>query len=137
VLLFQQYISCRDFACLSDPPSGAPADLEINSCPESDPWRNVSKACNLINETECAYDTFCCPGGECVPDTLCTCNDNVFVCSHPQVSCPAKCPDSEPGSGVFCNLTPRLTCEYDFGMCPDGDSEKAARLCSCDYLTQS
>jgi hypothetical protein len=134
---FNGTFSCRDFACLSQPPSGAPSDEQVNSCPLSDPWRNVSMPCNLVNDTECTYDKFCCPGGDCVPDTVCTCNDNLFVCSHPQVPCQAKCPSSEPGSDVFCNLTPRLTCEYDFGMCPDGDLAQPARVCVCDYLRQS
>ena len=129
---FNNTFSCKEFACKTNTPTAAPVGFA--ECPTSDPWRNVSAACALDEGTTCNYGEFCCTAnGDCVPDTLCTCQNNMFVCEQPSLPCPTGCPQNEPVSDV-CELNPRLVCEYDFGKCEGGDTANAARGCVCNFL---
>ena len=133
---FNKTFSCDEFACKSVGPTAAPTML-LTTCPSSDPWRNVSEACSLEEGTICNYGEFCCSNDECVPETTCSCKNNIFVCEQPSLVCQSMCPESEPASDLTCALNPRFACEYDFGMCEGGDATKAARGCACNYLDET
>ena len=131
---FNNSFSCNEFACQSAAPSTAP--LEITTCPQDDPWKNVAASCSLDEGEKCDYDEFCCPNGTCVPHTTCRCVDGSFTCEQPPLPCPSACPGIEPTSDEACQLHPRFLCEYSVGKCDDAFETKAARECICNFLDQ-
>jgi hypothetical protein len=67
--------------------------IDKSSCPDTS---SIGGVCEVAF-VACPYDEVCCPSGNCVNTTTCTCTGGAFICATIDVFCPTESPDGTPG----------------------------------------